>query len=218
MVGMKIPFSKEEFLDVFEKYNQSIWPVQVLFYFLALTALIAIWKNHKNSSRLALFIVSFFWIWMGLVYHLIYFSSINQAASIFGVAFIVQGLLFLYFGVIRKSIQLKASLRLSGVVAVIFFTYSLIIYPLLGVFTGHVYPRAPTFGVPCPTTIFTFGLLLYSINRIPWVLVLVPLLWTIIGFSAAVNLSMKEDIGLVISGGIFLIILFMNKLKPAIIS
>ena len=31
-----------------------------------------------------------FWAWMGIVYHLMYFSAINGAALGFGVLFIVQ--------------------------------------------------------------------------------------------------------------------------------
>jgi len=74
-------------------------------------------------------------------------------------------------------------------------------YPLLGYFLGHIYPASPCFGVaPCPTTIFTFGLLLLTVKRVPKYLLIIPLIWSFIGFTAALKLGIKEDIGLLIAG------------------
>ena len=66
---------------------------------------------------------------------------------------------------------------------------------MLGYFLGHRYPAAPSFGLPCPTTIFTLGLLLWKRDKMPAWLFLIPLLWSAIGFSAALVLGMKEDVG-----------------------
>ncbi len=145
-------------------------------------------------------VLSFFWVWMGVVYHILYFSSINRAAYFFGAVFIVQGLVFLYFGVLKEKIKFNFNLDLSGIIGLGLIVYALAAYPIIGYFAGHIYPRSPTFGVPCPTTIFTFGLLLHSTTRVPWFIVLIPLLWSLIGFSAALNLSVKEDFGLPVAG------------------
>lgn len=48
--------------------------------------------------------------------------------------------------------------------------------PSLGVAIGHTYPAQPTFGLPCPTTIFTFGLLLWVRPPVPWSLLVIPVL------------------------------------------
>jgi hypothetical protein len=58
------------------------------------------------------------------------------------------------------------------------------------------------FGVaPCPTVIFTFGLLLLTSTRIPKYLLLVPLAWSITsGISAPLNFGIYEDFGLVAAG------------------
>jgi len=37
-------------------------------------------------------------------------------------------------------------------------------------------------------------------NKMPWYLLVIPLLWSLIGLSAAVNLHIYEDFGLVIAG------------------
>ena len=208
---MKIPFSINDFLGVFENYNLSLWPAQILFYVLALVAMVMVIKNGPQSDRIVFAILAFFWIWMGLVYHILFFSAINRAAYLFGAVFIAQGILFLYQGSVRQNIRLRFILDAHGVIGIVLILYALVVYPLFGHLMGHVYPGTPTFGVPCPTTIFTFGILLFSLNRIPWFCVLIPLLWSLVGFSAALNLSIKEDFGLVIAGILSAVILLIYK-------
>jgi Family of unknown function (DUF6064) len=101
-----------------------------------------------------------------------------------------------YFGLIKQKIRFNFNVGLSGMIGSGLIVYALADYPVISYFVGHIYPRSPTFGVPCPTTIFTFRLLLHSTTRVPWFIVLIPLIWSLIGFSAALNLSMKEDFGL----------------------
>jgi hypothetical protein len=49
---------------------------------------------------------------------------------------------------------------LAGTCGALLVFYAMVIYPLLDSVLGHGSPQAPLFGVtPCPTTIFTFGLL-----------------------------------------------------------
>jgi len=42
--------------------------------------------------------------------------------------------------------------------------------------------------------------LLFSSSRIPFIVIIIPAVWSIIGFSAAISLGMKEDTGLLIAG------------------
>jgi len=197
---MKIPFSQDQFFSVFEAYNLSLWPIQILFYGLGVVCIVVMVKNGLKYSRMLFSVLSFFWLWMGVVYHILYFSSINTAAYLFGFVFIIQGLAFFYFGVIREKIKFNFNLELSGIIGLVLIVYALAAYPVISYFVGHIYPRSPTFGVPCPTTIFTFGLLLHSTTRVPWFIVLIPLLWSLIGLSAALNLSVNEDFGLPVAG------------------
>ncbi|MBA4056056.1 MAG: hypothetical protein C0490_15180 [Marivirga sp.] len=210
---MKLPFSIEEFLNVFEDYNLSVWPIQLLLYVLAVITIISLFKEQPPFDSVIFFVLAFFWFWMGIVYHLIYFSPINKAAQLFGALFVVQGGIFFYCGVSKQRIRFKFRLDFAGIAGTILIVYALLIYPLLGHVLGHDFPKAPTFGVPCPTTIFTFGILIFSTTRIPWYVIIIPFLWSLVGFSAAVQLSIREDFGLVIAGGIALIILLFYKPK-----
>lgn len=96
--------------------------------------------------------------------------------------------------------------------------YALVIYPALGYLLDHGYPAAPTFGVPCPTTIFTFGILLCTDSRIPLYLLPIPLAWSLIGFWAAISLGITEDFGLLAAGliGSLLIVLRNNRVPVSL--
>jgi hypothetical protein len=172
--------------------------------------------KFRGSDKVISSLLSFFWIWMGTIYHLVYFTAINKAAFIFGATFILQGILFFYLGVIKNLISISFSKNIEGMAGSVLIIFALIIYPIVGIIQGHIYPASPTFGLPCPTTIFTMGVLLWSDKKIPVILFIVPVLWSVLGFSAAHSLGIKEDIGLVIAGIIFVFIKsFRSKLLPA---
>jgi hypothetical protein len=212
---MKLPFTADQFLEVFRYYNQSIFPLQILFYFLAIAAIFLSIKKIAFADRLINAILSFFWIWMGLIYHFKFFSSINKAAWLFGSLFVLQGSLFLYFGVIKQKLTYRFRPDGSGFIGATFVAFALVPYPLLGYLFGHVYPASPTFGLPCPTTIFSFGMLLWCRGKCPWTIVIIPFIWSLIGFSAAIRLGMREDTALPIAGITTILILWFQKQKPS---
>ena len=209
---MQIPFTIKEFLEVFKNYNQSVFPIQIIFYLLVFYGLYLLFKNHKHKNIFLNSLIAFLWLWIGIVYQLIFFTTINKAAYAFGILFIIQGFMFAYFGAYKNLVSFKFSNSVSVITGIIFIIYALIIYPILGYLLGHQYPYSPTFGLPCPTVIFTFGLLLFTDDKIPVYLLIIPLLWSLIGFSAAVNLSVYEDFGLLIAGLLgFVLIIFSNR-------
>ena len=211
-----MPFTKEQFLNVFAIYNTTVWPIQALLNALAIFSLFLIIKKFSFSGKLINSILAFLWLWMGIVYHIIFFSKINPTANIFGIIFIFQGILFFYFGVIREHLIYTFSNSYPSIAGFIFILFALFIYPFLGILFNHIYPNNPTFGLPCPTTIFTFGILLFSAKKIPFYLIIIPFIWSVIGFTAALNFGIYEDTGLLIAGllGTFIIIFSkINKLK-----
>jgi hypothetical protein len=197
---MNLPFTPEQFFEIFKNYNLTIWPFQIILVLLALVIVSLSLKTIKNGDIIINGILAFLWLWIGIVYHLTFFSVINKGAYVFGVLNIVQGLIFLYAGVLKHKLSYEYKPDLYHITGIIFILFALIIYPVIGYLSGHSYPKQPTFGLPCPTTIFTFGILLLSKIKIPKYILIIPLLWSIIGFSAAINLSVKEDIGLLVAG------------------
>ena len=195
-----IPFTIDQFLEVFERYNVAVWPAQLFLYALSIIALCLALQRKADLSRGVSIILSVFWLWMGLVYHLWFFSVINRAALIFAAFFVLQGVLFFTAGVWKNNLGFRFRLDLFGITGSAFLIYALVIYPALGYWSGHRYPSAPTFGLPCPTTIFTFGMLLWTNRRVPLYVLAIPLAWSFIGISAAISLGMTEDYGLLAAG------------------
>jgi hypothetical protein len=194
---MNIPFTTEQFLEVFARYNQAVWPMQVLLHLVALAVLGLVWRT---SGRWVLPLVAVLWAWMGLVYHWGFFTAVNPAAWVFGGLFLVEALLLLAVGLRRAPPSFAVRADLFGIAGALLVAYALVVYPLLGRALGHLYPAAPTFGLPCPTTIFTLGLFLWADGRLPLRLLVIPALWSAVGFSAALSLSITEDYGLLVAG------------------
>jgi len=198
---MNIPFNTEQFLGVFQVYNDAIWPAQLIGYIVAVMAMIAVSVKYSGASRLIAGTMGVFWIWTGTAYHIIFFSEINQAAYLFGAAYILNGLIYFYFGALKSNLQFRFDGRWISIVGYVFMTFAIIVYPVLGLFFGHSYPRIPLFPLtPCPLTIFTFGVLLTAIRPVRWHIWIIPFVWSIIGFTAALRFGIKQDIGLLIAG------------------
>jgi hypothetical protein len=210
---MDLPFSLVEFLNVFKNYNQTIFPLQIVFYFAAFLCIYFLYTGNKNATRIISIALAFFWLWMGIVYHIVFFSEINNAAYIFGGLFILQGIMFAGCGLIRKKLSFEYTKSAVNNTGLILIAYALIIHPVLGHNLGHAYPYSPTFGLPCPTTIFTLGILLFADKKMPMHLLIIPLLWSIIGFTAAFTLTIYEDIGLLAAGVIAFVLLISSNRK-----
>ncbi len=206
-----MPFTIEQFLEVFAAYNRAVFPMQVILVSAALVAMFLAVKTSKSSNRFVSAILVFFWLWMGVAYHLLFFSRINRAAFFFGAFFIFQAVILFYAGVLKDELTFRFRFDTSGVIGALLILYALVVYPLLGFVFGHVYPQSPTFGLPCPTTIFTFGLLLWTDKKMPWYVLPIPLLWSLIGVAAALSLGIREDIALPLAGVIGTAILLWHK-------
>ncbi len=214
---MNMPFTTEQFFQVFESYNLAIRPMQAIAYLLALIAVVLALKPIRLSSGIISGILTFFWIWIGVAYHFLYFAEINEAAYAFGALFVLQGILFFPAGILKGRLSFAFKPGVNGLVGALFIAYAMVFYPIIGAVLGHGYPRSPSFGVtPCPATIFTFGLLLWTDKRVPRHVLWIPLLWSLIGFSAALTLRVREDIALLAAGLLgAALILLRDKLKTS---
>ena len=208
----KIPFTTEQFLRVFEKYNQAIYPFQFALILVAIISVFLAASRKPFANKLISYLLGFLWLWTGIVYHLIFFTAISPPAYLFGTLFIIQGLLFLYEGVVRNRLSFRASQNFYGIFGTIFIAYALVIYPLIGYALGRTFTASPTFGVPCPTAIFTFGLLIWTDKRFSLSLLIIPVLWSLVGTSAALSFGIKEDFGLLVAGTIGTTIIIRHNL------
>ena len=209
---MKLPFTREAFMQLFADYNHAVWPLQFYLVMVAGVILFFVYLRIEGSGKFILAVLGLLWLWMGIGYHILFFSTINTAAYFFGAAFILQAILFFYYA-INRSPKFQFQFNFISIAGIAMMIFSIMIYPLIGNWAGHQYPYKPTFGVPCPTTIFTLGLLLLSKVRVPYWLVIIPLIWSLIGTSAAIKLGMTEDFGLILSALTFVLLYAFNNRK-----
>jgi hypothetical protein len=186
-----LPFTQQQFFQVLAEYNDAIWPAQVVAYALAVLMLLA---ALQGAWRIALAGLALMWIWTGVGFHWLQFTTINQAAWAFGAVFVGQGALLVLAGVRSHRRSFGERRGLPAVIGWALIVYAGIGYPLLGMWAGHAYPYLPMFGVtPCPVTLFTIGMLLLASPAAPAWLLVVPLGWSVVGGSAAFLLHVPQD-------------------------
>lgn len=199
-VDTRMPFTAEQFFDVFRRYNTSVWPMQWVLAGLGIAAVLVAFRRSRWTSGVVFAILAALWLWMALGYHLAFFASINRAAILFAALFIGQSGLFLWAAARAARFRFNPRFDVHGTIGGAIIATALMGYPLLSYAVGHRYPALPTFGLPCPTTMLTLGLLLWIEPPIPRRLAAIPVAWSIVGAIAAARLGAREDYVLLVSG------------------
>ena len=207
---MKLPFTTEQFFNVFENYNTNIFPVQIVILLAGLIVLLMAHRDKQLGKSAGIFL-GLLWMWIGAVYHLAFFSSINKPAIVFGVLFILQGILFFLNAFSKSAIQIKAEKNVRSGAGEFLVIFGLIIYPVIGYLVEGSVTRIISLGLPCPSTILTFGFLMMATNRVPKYLLIIPFIWSLVGLSAALNFGVYQDYMLIVSAVLATIVLFRKK-------
>jgi hypothetical protein len=195
-----LPFTAEQFFDVFASYNETFWPAPIFAYALAAIALAAALRGGRAGGFIVGAVLALFWLWTGIAYHWLFFTAINPLAWAFGALFVAQGVLLIWLGLGRSQLNFGCRRDPAGVVGLLLIVFAAAVYPLLGIAAGHVYPYMPMFGItPCPVTIFTLGMLLLA-HPVRWLTLAIPVLWSLLGGSAAFLLDVPQDWFLLFSG------------------
>lgn len=207
---MKMPFTTEQFLSVFEHYNHALFPGQFFILALGILSIVLIHIQRTSKNMLIGSILGLLWIWVGAVYHLGFFADINPVARFFGAVFILQGLLIMY-AALQNRLHFSFSNNASDYTGYFFMLFGIIIYPLIGLSMLGEPLKIISLGLPCPTTIFTFGLFIMARSHFPKYLLIIPTLWAIVGLSAAVNFGIYQDFMLIIAAISALLIILTEK-------
>lgn len=193
-----MPFTVEQFFEVFARYNLALFPWQIIAIFLGILAVLLLLRDTRAAAVGVLSILAVMWLVNGIGYHWLHFAPINPVARLFAAVFVAEAVLLLWAALARPDLRLVVRGDLVSILGLACIVFAIAVYPALGWLAGHRYPAVPMFGVaPCPTTIFTIGVLLQGQWRqVRWLLV-IPGLWAAVGGSASILLGVPQDYGLV---------------------
>ena len=199
---MQIPFTVEQFFGVFRQYNITVWPVQVFLVALAMAGVVLVVAPQH-------------WSGVGISAILAFFSSINPLAYAFAGLSLVAAGFFLWQGVVRRRLEFKLPSGARTPVGLGLTLFALVVYPVWSFYAGHRYPTLPTFGLPCPTTIFTMGLLAFLVRPYQRSPLVIPILWCFVGAQAAFMFDVPQDLGLIVAGVVGVVLLARSKVTAA---
>lgn len=209
---MQLPFTREQFFDLFADYNLALWPALVALWLASAAVGLLLFSSRRLPDRWTSALLAAHWAWSGLAYHAAFFTRINPAARIFAILFLVEAVLFVRVGIVQRRLVFSRGRGGWAVVAWLLVAYALL-YPALNAVQHHTVARIPAFGVPCPTTIFTAGLLLLTGPR-SWPLAIVPVIWSLVAGSAAVLLDVRADYALPIAGVALAVFSIQGRMRP----
>lgn len=205
---MKTPFTTDQFLAVFEQYNQSVFPAQIIILILGLLSLFFVFMPSLRLNKLPGIIIALMWLWAGTIYHFLFFTKINSAAFGFGALFVIQGLIVLIITA-KKDFKFKYVNDLRGNTGLLFVSFGLIIYPLISYFMKGSTDLIISAGLPCPTVITTFGFFALANIKLRWWAYVIPVIWSFIGLSAALNFGIYQDFLMLIAA--FMVIIVIKR-------
>lgn len=209
--GVTIPFSVAEFYGVFSAYNIAVWPMHLLLLLLGVLAVVLLVRQRSYTSVGISAILTLLWVWQALAYHLAFFTAINPLAHGFAALFMGGAAVFFWQGVVCRKLIFKITVgwRIRAGWSLIIFAW--FIYPAWTYSAGHRYPAFPTFGLPCPTTLFTIGLLAFLVKPYPRSVLIVPILWCFVGSQAAFLFDVQADLALIIAAVLGLALIVQAK-------
>ena len=195
---MQLPFTKEQFFDLFAAYNVRLWPALVALWIASVLVSVLLLSSRRPPHRWISALLAAHWAWSAMAYHVGFFTRINQAGWVFAALFLLQVAVFFWAGVVHGRLLFAPWRDAWAPVAWGLVAYSLV-YPAINAAQHLSVSRIPTFGAPCPTTMFTAGMLMLATPR-SWRLSIVPVMWSVIGGSAAFLLGVYADYALPLAG------------------
>ena len=201
------------FREIFIRYNRAFLPLIYLTYGLGLISIAAVWFRLSAARIVVSVVLALMWLWSGIVFFFVYFGSMTPLFYTGGLLFIVQAVFFFMAGpggglkhpLRFGRLKLNAYTLMGGFA----FVYALVLYPLIGSISGYALSDGPWFGIaPCPLTIFTVGILLWTEGKVSRALLVIPLLWSAMGVIPVLRYGMMADIGEILIGvaGVLLLI------------
>ena len=126
---MQLPFTKEQFFDLFAAYNVWLWPALIALWIVSVVVSVLLLSSRRPRGRWISALLTVHWTWSALAYHLAFFTRINLAAWVFAALFLGQAALFFWSGVVRGRLSFAPWRNAWAPMAWVLIAYSLV-YPV----------------------------------------------------------------------------------------
>lgn len=188
-------FSPETYLRLLGRYNVDMWPLQIVFAILGLSLIGLVRSSNINSDRIVAGLLAVIWLWVAYAFHIERYATIQIAANYFAAMFIIQAILLFLIGVVGARIQFSLGGGLINRIGLGLVILGVLFYPLVEWGTGRPWDQVEMFALmPDPTVVATLGFLLLIVQRPHWLLLVIPILWTVI--SGALSWEMGTYVSL----------------------
>jgi hypothetical protein len=176
-----IPFSRETYFRLFERYNVGVWPAPIIGLAIGLTALFTARRVEGRVLRAPFLLTAACWVWVGWVFQIHWYAPLSWPGIYFGIGFVLQGVLMaVVLGRSPPAESPEGASRHPGS-ALWILVFALALQPLLGLLSGRPWYGLEVFGsAPDPTVLATLGLLLMVRHPLRWLLSVIPLAWCLI--------------------------------------
>jgi catechol 2,3-dioxygenase-like lactoylglutathione lyase family enzyme len=136
-----------------------------------------------------------FWLWTAATYHFGHFSTINFAAPVYGVAFLTEGALLCWSGLLRGGLTFAPAIPLRRWAGLALITFAVAGLPLADLLAARHWPEIALAGTaPDPTALATIGFLLMAVRPARYLAVIL-VLWALASGATAWELVMWQGFG-----------------------
>jgi hypothetical protein len=103
--AMQLPFTREQFFDLFVAYDEALWPAVVALW-IASAAIVALRLSARRPhDRWISALLVAHWAWSALAHHIGFFTRSNPAAWLFAALFLGQAVFFFRVGVVQQRLS-----------------------------------------------------------------------------------------------------------------
>ncbi len=167
-----IPFSQEVLVSLFRRYNESLWPSQLLILFIFLFFLLT--KTHHKKIFLVPLALS--WAFIGYIFHLKFLENILWAGNLTGWLFFMEALVLsclIFMNSLKRHKPISIFMRFGMALL-----WASILFPL-----SYLQPISSKQILllgwdPTATSLATLGVLLSSYKRV-YIFIgsFIPIIW-----------------------------------------
>lgn len=200
---MDLPFTRDQLFEVFTIANDRTHMLSTIAGYLGALGWVFLRRSPKRSTFTILYGgLSLLWGWIAIGFFWGPFSSLASSSWPFGGLFLLQSAIFLRVAIRNPNRLPLPSTAWNQRIGIALEVYALVVYPSVGLLTGHHAGDLPWFGIaPCPSTIWTLGVLIGT-GGFGRKELMIPLAWCAVGLVAAARLGVVQDWGLGVAAGL----------------